>query len=138
GLLVVPLALADFTRDIHIGQEVHLDLDDAVALAVLAAAALHVEAEAARLVAADARFRHLGEELTNVRNDACVRRRIGARRATDRRLVDIDDLVDEVQAGDLARGAGPVLGPVEVLRHASIQNVTDERALPGPADAGNA
>src|SRR5256885_2833682 len=138
GLLVVALALADFTRDINIGQEVHLDLDDAVALAVLATAALHVEAEAARLVATDARFRHLGEELTNVGKDACVRRRIGARRATDRRLVDVDDLVDEVQAGNLARGARPILSPVEMLRHPSIQNVADERALPGPADAGNA
>ena len=116
----------------------HLDLDDAVALAVLAAAALHVEAEAARLVAADARFRHLGEELTNVGKDARVGRRIGARRATDRRLVDVDDLVDEVQAGDLACGARTVLRPVEVLRHPPIEDVADECALPGPADAGNA
>ena len=48
GLAVVALALADLARDVDVGQELHLDLQDAVALAVLAASALDVEAEAAR------------------------------------------------------------------------------------------
>jgi hypothetical protein len=39
-LAVVALALADLTGDVDVGQELHLDLQDAVALAVLAAAAL--------------------------------------------------------------------------------------------------
>jgi hypothetical protein len=43
---VVALALADVAGDVDVGQEVHLDLDDAVALAGLAAAALDVEREA--------------------------------------------------------------------------------------------
>jgi hypothetical protein len=42
--------------DVDVGQEVHLDLDDAVALAGLAAPALDVEREAARLVAARLRL----------------------------------------------------------------------------------
>src|ERR1700694_1524010 len=138
SFLVVPLALADLAGDVDIREEVHLDLDDAVPLAVLAAAALHVETEAAGLVAAHARFRHLGEQLPNVGEDAGVGRWIGARRAADRRLVDVDDLIDEVQPGDLAGATRTVLRPVEVLRHAPIQNVTDERALAGPADSGNA
>jgi len=51
-LAVVALALADVAGDVNVGQKVHLDLDHAVALAGLAAAALDVEREAARLVAA--------------------------------------------------------------------------------------
>src|SRR2546428_12058032 len=51
-LAVVALALADVAGDVDVGQEVHLDLDDAVALAGLAASALDVEGEAAGLVAA--------------------------------------------------------------------------------------
>ena len=51
-LAVVALALADIAGDVDVGQKVHLDLDDAVALAGLAAAALDVEREAAGLVAA--------------------------------------------------------------------------------------
>ena len=49
---VVAPALADLARDVDVGEELHLDLEDPLALAVLAAPAFHVEAEAARLVAA--------------------------------------------------------------------------------------
>jgi len=42
-LRVVAFAFADFARHVHVGQEVHLDLDDAVALARFAPAALDVE-----------------------------------------------------------------------------------------------
>src|SRR5262249_35895386 len=47
-LAVVALALADVALHIDVGQEMHLDLDDAVALAGFAAAAFDVEGEAAR------------------------------------------------------------------------------------------
>jgi hypothetical protein len=47
-LAIVAFAVAGVAGDIDIGQEVHLDLDDAIALAGLAAAALDVEREAAR------------------------------------------------------------------------------------------
>ena len=43
GLSVVSLALADFAGDVYIGEEVHLDLHNAVALAGFAAPALNVE-----------------------------------------------------------------------------------------------
>ena len=49
---VVALALAGFAGHVDVGQEVHLDLDLAVALADLAAPALDIEAEASGLVAA--------------------------------------------------------------------------------------
>jgi hypothetical protein len=58
-LAVVALALADVAGHVDVGQEVHLDLDHAVALAGLAAAALHVEAEAPGVVAARARLGHV-------------------------------------------------------------------------------
>ena len=105
-LAVVALALADLARDVDVGQEVHLDLDDAVALAGLAAAALDVEGEAARLVAARLRLGQAGEQLADRREDAGVGRRVRARRAADRRLVDVDDLVDVLEALD-ARRARP-------------------------------
>ena len=67
-LAVVALAVALLARDVDVREEVHLDLDLAVALADLAAAALDVEGEAPRLVAARARLR------------ACARRGRGSRR----------------------------------------------------------
>ena len=84
-LAVVALALAHIAGDVDVGQEVHLDLDDAVALAGFAAAALDVEGEAARLVAARLGFGQAGEPFADGREGAGVGRRVGARRAADRR-----------------------------------------------------
>ena len=66
-LAIVALALAHLARHVDVGQEVHLDLHEPVALTRLAAAALHVEREAPRPVAADLRFGQLGEQLANRR-----------------------------------------------------------------------
>ena len=52
GVPVVPVAAAGFAGDLDIREEVHLDLDEAVALAGFAPAALYIEAEPARVVAA--------------------------------------------------------------------------------------
>ena len=62
---IVTVALADVAGDVDVGQEVHLDLDDAVALAGLAAPALHVEGEAARQIAARLGFGQPGEPVAD-------------------------------------------------------------------------
>ena len=64
-LAVVALAVALFAGHVHVGQEVHLDLDLPVAAADLAAPALDVEAETAGLVAACARLLRLREQLAD-------------------------------------------------------------------------
>jgi hypothetical protein len=119
-LAVVALALADVAGHVDVGQEVHLDLDDAVALAGLAAPALDVEAEAAGLVAAGARLlARSGEQLADRCEHAGVGGRVGARRAADRALVDVDDLVDVLQAldGRAPRGLS-VVAPLSAWRPA--------------------
>ena len=112
-LTIVSRSLADLAWHIDIGQEVHLDLDDAVAAARLAASALDVEAEAPGLVAAHLRLRRLTEELADGIEYARVRRRIRARRAPDRLLVDVDDLVDVLKSQNLLVLAGLPLRMVE-------------------------
>ena len=97
-LAVVALAVALLAGHVHVRQEVHLDLDLAVAAADLAAAALHVEGEAARLVPARPRLLRARVELADVVEQPDVGGRVRARRAPDRRLVDVDDLVDLVEA----------------------------------------
>ena len=66
GLRVVALAAADLAGHVHVGEEVHLDLDHAVAAARLAAATLHVEAESPGVVAAGARIGQLREDLADL------------------------------------------------------------------------
>ena len=99
-LAVEAPALADGARHPDVGEEIHLQPIGAVALARLAAAARLVEAEAARLVAANLRLGQLGEQSADLVEDLDVRRRVRARRAADRRLVDVDDLVDVLRAVD--------------------------------------
>ena len=138
-LAVVALALADIAGHVHVGQEVHLDLDQAVALTGLAAAALDVEAEAARLVAAGACFLGAGEQLANRREDAGIGRRIGARRPPDGALVDIHHLVEQVQPFDGAVGRGRQGGgPIELTRRQWHQGGIDQRRLARARDPGDA
>src|SRR5690606_7384948 len=95
---VVAHAAAHIARHVDVRQEVHLDLDHAVALAGFAAPTLDVEAEAARHVAARARFLRAGEQLAYRRKQPAVGRRVRARRAPDRALADVDDTIDQLQA----------------------------------------
>src|SRR5437016_2991181 len=112
SLAVVGLPLAGIAGDVAVGQEVHLDLDDAVALAGLAAAALDVEGEAAGLVAARLCLRQPREPLADRRERAGIGRGIRARGAPDRRLVDVDDLVDMLQPLDAVVWRGSLAGVV--------------------------
>ena len=136
-LPVVALAAAHLARHVHVRQELHLDLDDAVALARLAAAALDVEAEAAALVAPQAGVGGAGEEVADGPEHAGVGGRVGARRAADRALVDLDDLVDGVQPLDPVVGAGILPRAEEGLGQGPVQDVGDERALARAGDAGH-
>ncbi len=137
-LAVVALALADVAGDVDVRQEVHLDLDDAVALAGLAAAALDVEREAAGLVAARLRLGQAGEPFADRRERAGVGRGVGARRAADRRLVDVDDLVEVLEPLDaVVRGRG-LARAVELARDRLVERVDQQRRLAAAGDAGDA
>ena len=93
-LRVIAAAAADFAGDIYIREKIHFDAAQTFALAGFATTAFHVEAEAARPVAAFAGFRQHGEKFANGSEDAGVGGRIRARRAADGRLIDLDDFVD--------------------------------------------
>src|SRR6202521_1136652 len=112
----------------------HLDLDDPVTLACLASPSAHVEAESARLVTAHLRLGKAREQVAHIREHSCVRGRVRSRRATDWRLVDVDRLVQVLEALDGPMRSWPVLRLVEVLSHLAAQDVCDQRRFPGTAD----
>ena len=87
-------AAAALAGHAHVGQEGHLDLLHALALAGLAAPARGVEREAARAPAAHARLGGVGEQLADVVPEADVGRGTRARRLADRRLVDLQHALD--------------------------------------------
>src|SRR6185437_7715972 len=137
-LAVVAGAVADVAGDVDVGEEVHLDLEEAVALARLAAAALDVEAEAAGLVAARLALGQAGEPVADLGEGAGVGRWVGARGAADRRLVDVDHLVELLEPGDLAARAAGDAGAVEAARGAGVEGVDGEGRLARAADPGDA
>ena len=116
----------------------HLDLDHAVALAGLAAAALDVEAEASRQVAARARLLGAGEQFADRREQAAVGRRVRARRAADRALADVDHAVDLLEAQNLLVRRRVTVAAIQQVRDRLIQGVVDQRRLARARHAGHA
>ena len=137
-LTVVTLALADIALDIDVRQKVHLDLDDAIALAGLAAPALDVEREAARRIAARLGLRQFRKPVPDRREGTGIGCGIRARRAADRRLVDVDDLVEIFQPVDRSCGAGMFARPIEPPCGRLVERLDDERRFAAARDAGDA
>ena len=137
GFAVVALAVAGFAGYVHVRQEVHFNLQGAVAGAVLAAATLDVEGESAGGVAAHFCFAGLCEQLADVVEHAGVGGGVRARGAADGRLVHVNDLVQVFQAVDALVAAGYLLGAVELVRQGGVQNVVDEGGFTRAGHAGH-
>ncbi|MCY1455799.1 hypothetical protein D9M71_729570 [compost metagenome] len=106
----------------------HLDLDQAVALTGLTASALDVEGEAPRAVTAGAGLRHAREQFTNRREQTGVGRRVRAWRAADWALVNVNHLVQVLQAVTaVVRCRFQGAGAIEGGRAEREQGVVDQR-----------
>ena len=116
GLAFVASAGARAAGDKEIGEQGHLDAHEAIAVAGIAAPARHVEGEAARSIAADARFGHAGEELANRTEGAGEAGGVAAGRAADGRLIHCHHLVHEVEPKGLGVASGGFLRSVQVYR----------------------
>ena len=132
GLPVVAGAVADLAGDVDVGQEVHLDLERAVALAGLAASALDVEGETPGSVAAHLRLGHGREDLADVVPHAGVGGGIGPRGTSDRRLVHVDHLVQVLHASHRLVPAGYAAGAVEAVGKHLVEDGVDQGGLPRP------
>ena len=91
-VLIVARALAGGAGHLHVGHQVQLGGDRALAAALLAAASLDVEAKARGRIATLLGLGRLGEEAADVVVETNVRGRVGAGRAANRGLVDVDHI----------------------------------------------
>ena len=135
--VVVAASAADFALHVNVGQEIHFDAALAFALAGFAASAGNVEGEASGFVSALARFGQHGVEVANRREDAGIGCGIGARSASDGRLVDANDLVDQLRSGDGFVRAGFFAGTIELLGERAVQDVIDQSGFAGAGNAGD-
>src|SRR5690606_24162449 len=138
-VLLEALAAARLALEVEVGEELHLDLHHAVALADLAAAAGDVERERAGPVAAHLRLVRVGEERADAVECFDVGHRVRAGRAPDRALIDQLDAVDQLVAADRVVRADLAvhLEPLEPLE-AARERLVDERALARARDARHA
>ena len=137
-LAVVALSAAYLARYVHIGHEVHLYGLVAVACALFAAAAFGVEGEASCAPSAYLRLRQLCEQFAYVVEDVGIGGRVAAGRTSDRRLIDVDHLVDSLHSFDGLVGKRLCLAAVEPLTQDRIERLVDERALAASAHACHA
>ena len=137
-LPVIPLALAYVAGHIDVRKKVHFNLQNAVARAGLAPAALDVEAEPVLPVAARFGVGRGGKDLANQVEHAGIGGGVGARRAADGRLVDADNLIQLLFAFQPVVRAGAGMGAVQVPRQRLIDNLVDQRRLPAAGHARHA
>ena len=131
SLPVVSVSVAYFAGDIDVRKEIHFNLDVAVAGARLAAAALHIEGEPSLLVASGFRIVGACKQIPDLVKDSRIGRGIGARRASDRALVDADDLVQ--LAVPIHRLVLPhdLMSTVQFICQSLVEDLIDQGALAG-------
>jgi hypothetical protein len=115
----------------------HFDLDNPIPLTGLTAPALDVEAEAAGGIAAGARLGRRCKQLPDRGEDPGIGRRIGAGGATDRALINIDDLIEPLESLDPLAGHRLEMGAVEPAGRKPIQGIIDQGRFARAGDAGN-
>src|SRR5947209_7017702 len=123
---IVALAFTHFTGYIHIGQEVHLDFDDTLTLTSFTTSSLYIEGEAPRCVTSDACLRDLCEEFTDAGEGIGVGSRVRARCASDRRLIDVDNLVQICQALDILVCSRLIVGAEKGMGEFPIENISNQ------------
>src|SRR6267154_44627 len=134
---IVAAPAADFAHHINVREKIHFDTAEAVSLAGFATTSFDVETEAARAIAAFARFGQHGEKIADRRENAGVGGGIRSRRTANGGLIDFNNFVDLVGAEDFAMRGGRFRGAIKVLRERAVENVVDERGFAGTGNAGN-
>gem|GEM_PF-5698799 len=109
----------------------HLHFYKAVTLAGFTASSLDIKAEAPRLVTARARFGCARKQFADRCKQARVGGRVAARCASDGALIDCDNLVDSIEAGNRTHVAGTFVCAVDDCARFGQQGVVDERRFSG-------
>src|SRR5664280_1823813 len=129
GVTVVPGPMAYLTRYVHIREKVHLDPNGSISRTCLTPSTLYIEREAPGQVTPDLRLLGETEELADMVEDTGVGGGVGPWGPSDRRLVDLDHLVDVLYAADRTVESGHRFGSVDLMSQGSQQNVVHQGRL---------
>ncbi len=137
SVCIETLSPAGITGDIHIGQEMHFDFNQTVALTGFAASPFDIEAEAPRLVAAQAGLRQACKQLADKGENSRIGYRIGAGGAPDRLLIDHDDPLDISQVADLSYFSHRTVLSAQTPGHDLVEGFDHHRAFARAGHAGH-
>ncbi len=126
------------TTQVHIAQELHLDVFETTAVADRTAAIPGIEAEGSRGVAALACQRRGTEQLAYRTPGTDVAGRVGARALADRRLVHQHHIRQVLHAAQHIMAPGGITGFAERLARRVDQHIADQCRFAGAADPGHA
>ena len=104
--------MTHFAGHVHIRQELHLDLELSLSLAGFAAATFDVEGETTFLVAANLGLGQFGKQIANIIKNAGIGGWIGAGRAADGGLVNVNHFVERFGAFQAFKRAGLGVGVI--------------------------
>ena len=137
-LAVVALATAHIAGYVNVGQEMHFNFDDTVALARFASAAFDIETKATRHVTSCARFLCTREQLAYRRKQTTVSCRVRPRCAANRTLADINNPIDLFQSENFIVRRRIAIAAIQEISDRLVQCVIDQSRFAGTRDAGNA
>ena len=127
---VVALSMAYFARHINVRQKMHLNFDNAIPPAGLAASTLHIEAEAAVAIAPHARIRRLRIDVADEIKQPRIGSRITARRAPNGRLINVDDLIELLYPQDRVVISWSRTRAIELAQEGLLYNLIDQTRFP--------
>ena len=126
SLTVVPCTMANLAGDINIRQKVHLNLEGSITLTGLAPSPLHIEGETPGTVTAKLCLRNFSKELTNLIPNSRVGGRIRPRCTTDRRLINMHDLIKPLSSHNGTMASRNKTGTVQTASQGPIKNLIDQ------------
>ena len=135
SLPIIPCATTDITRNKDVRHKMHAKGFVAVTGTLFTASTFGVEGETILFPATNLGLWKRSKEFTDIGEDVGIGGRIGARCASDRTLIDADNLVNEFQTLDGFVGHRCSQAAVEMPRKDGVEGVVDEG---GFARTGNA
>ena len=121
--VVIPAASADLAWNVNIRQELHFNPELAFPTAGFTATTLDVERKTPFIVSAQFRVWQAGEQIADHVEHARIGSGVRSRCASNRRLVDIDDLVEMFDALDTFMLAGISVRAHQLACQCVIENV---------------
>ena len=113
----------------------HLDLDYSVAGTGFTAPTLYIEAESAGIIASELCIRSMSEHIPYQIENPGVGCGIASWSPADGRLIDLDDLVYALHAGQTPETPRHGLGMIEPPHQLALQGFVDERGFAAARDA---